>query len=130
MPSINRSALNSNLRATEAGLDKAGEKLGEKAGEFAGRLVSNAGKLVKPGVEIAGSALVLQHTAPYTADAIAGKDVPGFNPQFSTVDRTAAIGVYGLASAVAVVGIAHGTVKAMRILSDDAKKCEGASAAD
>lgn len=130
MPTINRSALNSNLRATESSLDKAGDKVGEAAGDLASRALKSAGKLVKPGVEIAGSAYVASHTIPYTMDAAAGKDVPFFNPHLSGTDRIAATGVFGVASAVAVLGVAHGAVKAIRILSDDAAKTAAASAAD
>ncbi len=130
MPTVNRSALNNSARSTEFALDKAREQLPDVAGRTAANLTKNAVKLIGPGVEVAGGVLVAQKTIPATFDAAMGKDVAGFNPQFSTADRVAATGVYGIASAVALLGIAHGSVKAIRILTDGAKKTEAASAAD
>jgi hypothetical protein len=130
MPSVNRTALNTSVRSTEKALDNAREALPDAAGRAAATLTKNAVKLIGPGVEVAGGVLVAQKTIPYTVDAAMGKDVYGFNPQFSTADRVAATGIYGVASAVALLGIAHGSVKALRILTDGNKKTEAASAAD
>ncbi len=130
MPTVNRSAFNNTARSTEKALDNAREALPDAAGRAAASLTKNAVKLIGPGVEIAGGVLVAQKTLPATFDAAMGKDVAGFNPHLSTTDRVAATGIYGVASAVALLGIAHGSVKAIRILTDGAKKTEAASAAD
>lgn len=130
MPTINRSAMNTGARGLEKSLDTAREQLPDAAGRAAATLTKNAVKLIGPGVEVAGGVLVAEKTIPYTVDAAFGKDVPAFNPHLSTADRLMATGVYGIASAVAVLGIAHGSVKAVRILTEGSKKAEASSAAD